>query len=379
MAETELTTPHGVRMIVRPHTPPSSPLRAWSAADVLVLNRLGTSDLGRVLIVNDEFGALSVGLASHTELVSWGDSALSRAAIAGNLERNGFEASQIEHVIGSEVPTGSFDTVIVRLPKTTALLDYQLGAIRHVVSPTTRVIGTGMARHIQKSTTALFEKCFGPTTTSRATQKARLIHVEIDVDSTDTSEDISSANHFETDRGVKVADLPGVFSAGHVDVGSALLLDVLTGVQPPTPNATVVDLGCGNGLLAATVAMQWPTATFELIDVSDMAIAAAKRTWSLNELDVGRCGFRTADGLDGLASESIDVVLTNPPFHQGHATDSELTDRLLADAARVLKPGGVAYVVVQRHLRLHNRMKQWFSSVEPRSKHPSHVVLVGTM
>ena len=75
---------------------------------------------------------------------------------------------------------------------------------------------------------------------------------------------------------------------------------------------------------------------------------------------------------------SVDIVITNPPFHQGHALDSAMTDRLLAAAARVLQPGGTAYVVAQRHENLHTRMLQWFTDVEVVSKHPSHVVLQAT-
>ena len=106
-------------------------------------------------------------------------------------------------------------------------------------------------------------------------------------------------------------------------------------------------------------------------------MAAATETWDANNLG-DRMTAQVSDGFKDMSDGSIDMVITNPPFHQGHALDSAMTDRLLAAAARVLQPGGTAYVVAQRHENLHTRMLQWFTDVEVVSKHPSHVVLQAT-
>lgn len=367
-----MTTPYGTRELWRPHTAASSPLRAWSAADQLVLDHLGTDELGRMLIVNDEFGAVACGLSSHEPTV-WSDSALSRQALADNLARNSLEPLPASHqVAGHKLPQGRFDTVVIQVPKTTAMLDHQLAAIAAGTTTASRIVGAGMARHIHRSTTDAFERLIGPTTTSRATRKARLIHAE----RADTPSDYSSPDptEFTTDRGVRVAQLPGTFSADHVDVGSALLIEVLAALPAVPSGATVADVGCGNGVLAASLAPSWTQAKFVLLDASDMAIAAAQTTWRWNDLG-DRATFAAVDGFTETADASIDVVITNPPFHQGHALDEGLTNRLLADCSRVLTPKGVAYVVAQRHLNLHTKMKKWFASVEVVSKHPSHVVL----
>jgi len=367
-----MTVPRGAFELHRPNTADASPLRAWSAADQLVLDHLDTDDLGRVLIVNDEFGALAVGL-HDAERVVWSDSALSRDAIRLNLVENNI-ARVAAFVRGHEVPTGRFDTVVVRVPKTSALLEYQLQMIAPCCDADTRVVGAAMARHVHSSTTQCFEASFGPTTTSRATRKARLIHAE-HTGRGPLPE--TESRSFVTDSGVMIAEMPGTFSAGRVDIGSALLLRVLAASDAPAVGAVVADLGCGNGVLAATLATHWPDANFVLLDVSDLAIAAARQTFARNGLSE-QGTFLAADGFGEIAAESIDMVVTNPPFHQGHALDADMTDRLLADASRALKRDGVLYLVAQRHLQLHTRLKRWFNSVEVASKHPSHVVLVGS-
>ena len=375
-----MQTTRGDLTVVRRHTARSSPLRAWSAADVLVIDELlsgerTASTLGRMLIVNDEFGALACGFSDANPAV-WTDSALSRLSIDKNLETNGLAPlSERQHIPGHEQPGGEFDTVVVRIPKTSALLEHQLRVVGSLTAADAVVVGTGMVRHIHTSTVEAFERLIGPTTTSRATRKARLIH-SAPTNRAQPAPPLDETR-FTTPSGVQVVELPGTFSAGHLDVGSALLLQVLHERAAPEDDAIVADLGCGNGVLAAELARTWPNANFQLLDVSDLAIEAATRTWAANELG-DRMTTEAADGFSTTATDSVDMVITNPPFHQGHALDAAMTDRLLADAARVLRHDGIAYVVAQRHLHLHTRMKQWFAEVDVVSKHPSHVVLVAS-
>lgn len=382
-----MISPRGSWTLRRPHTEDVSPLRAWSAADQLLLDHLGpvdghTGGLGRTLIVNDEFGAVCVGLGD-AEVTVWTDSALSRRGINDNRAANGQDPLGDRSLTGDQLPQGLFDTVLVRVPKTAALLDYQLFAVAHCCGPSTQIVGFAMARHIHRSTTEAFETRLGSTATSRAVRKARLIHVTPDsglvgpkAKALDGGAAATSFAEFVTDQGLRVVELPGTFSAGHVDVGSALLLETLRESEPPGVGATVLDLGCGNGVLGASAALQWPDTHLTLVDVSDLAVTAARETCERNGVAADRLTVHVADGLGHIATDSVDVVVTNPPFHQGHALDADMTDRLLADTARVLKPDGAAYVVVQRHLNLHTRTKRWFSTTEVRSKHPSHVVMV---
>lgn len=378
-----MTGATGAFTLARPHSSPRSPLRAWSTADELLIEHAASAQPGRLLIVNDEFGALSCALADQDPTV-WTDSAMSRASIDANLRANDLPPLGSDRSVrGSEPPQGHFDTVVMRLPKSAALLAHQLAVLGGCVHDHTDLVAGDMARHIHTSTVAAFE-AMGPTVTSRATRKARLIHCRPEpapADPVSASEfgTQHGAAEFGTQHGVVVVEGPGTFSAGHLDVGTALLVDVVGGEAPPPPGSLIADLGSGNGVALASVASAWtdPGLRWLAVDSSDLAVAATRSTWHRNGLP-GAFDAVAADGFAGIADESVDVVVTNPPFHQGHAVDPDLTDHLLADAARVLRRDGRAYIVVQRHLQLHTRLRRWFGSVEARSKHPSHVVLLAT-
>ena len=70
--------------------------------------------------------------------------------------------------------------VLIRIPKTLALLEFQLLRLREVLEPGTKIIATGMVRDIHTSTLKLFERYIGPTRTSLARKKARLVFSEYD-------------------------------------------------------------------------------------------------------------------------------------------------------------------------------------------------------
>ncbi len=375
-AETKLTIGGREITLLRPDADERSPLRAWTAADRLALDHLAEispdGGLGNVLIVNDQFGALTVGLA-HAEPTVWSDSAAARTAIDANLARNDCHVLGDRVVAGTDMPAGLFDTVVIVLPKTLSLLEYQLGVVASVVHAESRIVGLAMARNITRSSLSLFEATLGTTTTSLARQKARLVHASPNA-LAPASDPFIAGDGYIADGGVHVASSPGLFSSDRLDVGSRLLIDTMIAADELMTADLALDLGCGSGVIAASLAKRSATATWTLCDVSDLAVAAAQSTWERNKLG-GPATFIVADGAAGCDSASFDLVVTNPPFHQDHAVDNALTERILAEAARVLTNEGSLFVVAQRHLHLHTRMRRHFSSVDAVSKHPSHVVI----
>ncbi len=374
-AENQLEIEGRLLTLVRPHARTESPLRAWSAADVRAIDRardrLGT----RVLIVNDQFGALTVGLAASNPTV-WVDSALSRAAIQDNLDRNGLDQlSKDRLVAGSERPEGPFDSVVMGLPKSRALLESQLRAIREVISGTGNIIVGVMARHMQRSHLELFEEWIGPVDVSRSEQKSRSIEVTVDPNVVPDNEPAPVS--YTLDDGTVVAVAAGVFSSDHLDIGTRVLLEHLDQAEVFAAGAQVLDLGCGSGVIAASLGRRHPGLELTMCDVSDTAIAAARSTWSMNNLE-GSPEFVVADGIGWAADGQFDVIVSNPPFHQGHALDTDLTERLMTESAAALKPTGQLLVVGQRDIHLHTRLRRTFDSVETLSGHRSHVVLRAT-
>ncbi|MFB4320328.1 class I SAM-dependent methyltransferase [Actinomadura sp. 21ATH] len=135
----------------------------------------------------------------------------------------------------------------------------------------------------------------------------------------------------ETDR--------GVFSPDRVDAGTRILLET---VPPPPAEGDLLDLGCGYGPIALTMARRSPQASVYGVDVNERALDLARSNAQAAGLDVVR--FCLADEID--PALRFAAIWSNPPIRIGKAA---LHDLLLAWLPR-LAPGGLAHLVVQKHL-----------------------------
>ena len=105
-----------------------------------------------------------------------------------------------------------------------------------------------------------------------------------------------------------------------------------------------------------------------------MSVASA--TINANHNGVGaQCEFRANDCLTEIASASADLILCNPPFHQERVMGDQIAMRMFAQSAQVLTKGGELWVVGNRHLGYHAKLKRWFRQVEQVGTHPKFVVL----
>ncbi|MCX0242281.1 50S rRNA methyltransferase, partial [Streptomyces drozdowiczii] len=172
-----LTTSEAGYDLARFPEDPRDPFRAWDAADAYLLQHLedAVDVSGNVVVIGDRWGALSTVLAAHRP-VQISDSYLGQRATAANLERNGLPADAVRLLSPRDTPPDRVDVLLVRVPKSLALLEDQLHRIAPAVHAGTVVVGTGMVKEIHTSTLDLFERIIGPTRTSLAVRKARLIH-----------------------------------------------------------------------------------------------------------------------------------------------------------------------------------------------------------
>lgn len=139
-------------------------------------------------------------------------------------------------------------------------------------------------------------------------------------------------------RNYTLAAASGVFSAGRLDPGTAVLLR-----KGDLPSAgTLLDLGCGYGPIACVLATSAPDATVYAIDVNSRAreLAAA----NAGALGLGRMRVCAPD--DVPADVVFDEIWTNPPTHVGKGPLHEILERWLPRLA----PSGVAWIVINRHL-----------------------------
>lgn len=132
----------------------------------------------------------------------------------------------------------------------------------------------------------------------------------------------------------------GVFAATAVDAGTRFLLHRLPAI--PADVYTVLDLGCGYGPIALTVAARAPQADIWAIDVNDRARTLTEANAGINEL----LNVRVAHPDEVPPELRFDLIVSNPPVRIGKAALHAVLDRWLGRLA----PGGRAWLVVQKHL-----------------------------
>ena len=130
-----------------------------------------------------------------------------------------------------------------------------------------------------------------------------------------------------------------MFSASGVDPGT---LELLRAMPDPPAAGDLLDLGCGYGPIACTLAHRAPDAVVWAVDVNDRALDLTAR----NAHALGLATVRPARPDAVPESVRFAGIWSNPPIRVGKAA---LHDMLTAWLPR-LDPGGEAWLVVHRHL-----------------------------
>ncbi|MQG94194.1 methyltransferase [Pseudomonas sp. MN1F] len=367
-----LTTSYAELDLIRQPDQANDPLQAFDAADEYLLEQLHAQGLGtasRVLVLNDSFGALAASLVDHLQVVSSGDSHLAHMALEKNLARNGKAFDSVPFVPASEHWQGPFDRVLVRVPKTLALLEEQLIRLQGHLAPGAQVIAGAMIKHLPRAAGDLMEKYIGPVQASLAQKKARLLTATV-AERPAAKSPYPTCYRLDTPA-LELLNHANVFCREGLDIGTRAFLPHL---PRDLGNARVADLGCGNGVLAIASALANPDAQFTLVDESYMAVQSALENWqaALGERPVT---VMPGDGLAGVEKQSLDVVLCNPPFHQQQVVGDFLAWRMFQQAREALVVGGALYIVGNRHLGYHSKLARLFRGVEQVAATPKFVIL----
>ncbi|MCQ4280900.1 class I SAM-dependent methyltransferase [Pseudomonas stutzeri] len=367
-----LETPYARLDLVRQPEQPNEPLQAFDAADEYLLAQLheqGLAATTRVLILNDSFGALACALAQHVQVTSSGDSHLAHLALEKNLQRNALADDAVTFVPASEVAQGPFDRVLIRVPKTLALLEEQLIRLHGQLAPGAQVIAAAMIKHLPRAAGDLLEKYIGPVQASLAVKKARLLIA--------TPEDKPVPHspyptRYRLDQpALELLNHANLFCREDLDIGTRAFLPHL---PKALGNLRVADLGCGNGVLGIVYALGNPQAQMTLVDESYMAVQSARENWQAIHGD-RPADIRAGDGLAEQPMDSLDLVLCNPPFHQQQVVGDFLAWRMFTQAKTALCKGGELWIVGNRHLGYHLKLKRLFGKVEQVAATPKFVIL----
>ena len=154
---------------------------------------------------------------------------------------------------------------------------------------------------------------------------------------------------WDTGLGFDAISYPGTFAEGRLDGGTKLLLETLGTASLPT-SGRLLDLACGSGVLGIAAKRQRPALEVHLADADHLAVAASRRTAEES------CAEVTVYASNGVATVpgDFDVILLNPPFHEGVATSEDASAELIRGAAGRLRPGGVLWVVANEFLSHEN-------------------------
>ncbi len=352
-------------------------LRAWDAADEYLLNyvykecnaKTPQKELN-ILIVNDGFGALATALSEHNVTV-WTDSWLSHKSTQQNISRNELSEDNIKIISSLETPDGHYDYVLVKIPKSNAFLEDQLIRIKSCLSSSTQIVAAGMAKLIHTSTLKLFEKYIGPTKTSLARKKARLIFPQVnELIQHDTSPYPKS--YLLEGTKYKIINHANVFSRDRLDIGTRFFLQHIP--QSETYKK-IIDLACGNGIVGLIAAEKNPTADILFLDESFMAVKSARENVNKNLPRHDKNRFEVTDCLSGIENNSADLILNNPPFHQNNVIGDQVAWKMFKQSKDVLTKNGELWVIGNRHLAYHIKLKKIFGNCEMIASDNKFVIL----
>ena len=369
-----LNVPQGEFRLARYPNRKNDRLRAWDAADEYLLNYINEEVKPEtklnILIINDGFGALTTALAEHYPTV-WTDSWLAQEGIRKNLVSNNKSADDVQIKNSMETPEDDYDLVIIKTTKSLALLEDQLIRIKPSVSTATKIIAAGMVKSIHTSTLNLFEKYIGSTKTSLAKKKARLIF-SIPDENIKVVKSPYPKSYILEGTNYTIFNQANVFSRESLDIGTRFFLQH---IPQSEKYKNIIDLACGNGVVGLIAADKNPDAELLFLDESYMAIESARESFEAAFNKQRKATFQVNDCLTGCEKNSADLILNNPPFHQDNAIGDEVAWQMFKQSKDVLKEGGELWVIGNRHLGYHIKLKKIFNNCKVIATNKKFVIL----
>ncbi|MEW1735574.1 methyltransferase [Nocardia beijingensis] len=325
-------------------------LYAVDAADRLILDvaadALATADSGKVAIIGDAYGALTLGaIAGHDlrDVRVHQDLLTGELALANNARAAGLSDRYTAHPLGPNLLRDA-RVVLLRLPRMLAGLAEIADAIARYADPAVEVFAGGRDKYLTKSMNDVLAQSFSEVRASRGRQKSRTLLVAGPKPVADRPFPVRDRLE---ELGLDVVAHGAAFSGARLDIGTRFLLEHLKLMKPDARDA--IDLGCGTGILAVALATARPGIKVIATDQSAAAVASARATTEANGVADRVCVVRD-DAMSSAADNSADLVLCNPPFHIGAAVHTGSAIKMFAETGRVLRPGGELWTVYNSHL-----------------------------
>ena len=323
-------------------------LQPWNAADELILEYI--SDLSdeheSIALINDRFGFLATTLFKLQPL-----SVVNYKSHQKAIERNYVSNSLVLKSRTIKTPLKSLpdtDIGVIKVPKSLEAFEFYLQILHRSLKDTGVIVCGFMTKYFTPQLLEISSKYFEEIEQSKAKKKARLLILK---------------NRKEIEHQVVTIDIkfgdkvykqyPGVFSSDHIDYATQFLLEHLT-VKESEKN--ILDLASGNGVIADHILHQQPNAEVHLVDDSYLAVESSKM--NVNE----SAHFHWNDSLESFKDETLDLVVSNPPFHFEYETNIEVTIGLFTQVQSCLKESGRFVLVANKHLNYKTHLDKLFKT-----------------
>lgn len=251
--------------------------------------------------------------------------------------------------------------VLMLLPKSLSqLAEYAQILARYPV----QIISAQTTKYLSHSMNTVLSKYFTEVWASRGRFKSRAIHAQ---NPKPAFPKLWPKTQHLPELSLNITVHGGTFSGLKLDAGTALLLANL----PSYPGETAIDLGCGSGIIATSLARQGMAVT--AIDVSKAACNSAQATATANGL-TQKIKVLNNDGLQGFPEKSAKLIASNPPFHVKHAKETAPTFEMFRQAQKTLQINGEIWIVYNSHLPYLQWLRQIFGNAKIVAQNPKYTV-----
>jgi 16S rRNA (guanine1207-N2)-methyltransferase len=277
-------------------------------------------------------------------------------------------------------PASSVDTVMLRLPKGKPRALLSIWSAYQVLKPGGRLFLAGAKQEGIKSYLRHMNDLFGNTTGLAYRKGNRVAQATKRETGTSIPDQFQSSwlahTYFHSfpveiaGEELSIQSRPGIFAWDRLDQGSRALIETMQ----VAAGDGLLDLGCGSGIVGVAAARAG-AGSVTMVDADVDAVLAAERSAAVNGLQGAR--VQQSDCGEAFLDQRFDLVVTNPPFHQGRANDYAAGQQFVRDASAILRPGGRFYLVANRFLVYEEEMQRQFDGVETAFQDNRYKVLLG--
>lgn len=347
-------------------------LHAVDAADRLILDTVQHWP-AEVSVWGDHYGALTLGAlerGAQTVRVHT-DSLTAQRALRANLERLAPQWETRIQILPAAEALHNARLVLLALPRGLDVLDEAAALIANHADPQVIVHAGGRIKHMNLGMNQVFSQRFAHLDVSLARQKARVLTARVPLTQQPAADFPVRSRHRVNAQGFELVAGAATFGQARLDPGTRLLLENLPDLSDYD---TLVDLACGNGSIGIYAALSYPGLRVLASDHSASAVHSTRSAAHANGL-AERIEAVQDDGLSRLADSSQPLVALNPPFHIGNTVHAGIALKLIAEAARVLTPGGQFLCVFNSHLRYQPEISRLIGPVTQLARNPKFTVV----